>query len=430
MPGRERAKIFYGWKLVAAGCGLQFLQSMLLTQSFGAYVAVLRDSFGWSKTVLAGGSALQQVESALLGPIQGWISDRFGPRGMMRVGIVVFALGLMWLSQIETIAHFYFAFVMLAIGQSFAGFFPLTVAICNWFERYRARALALNSLGLALGGLAVPLVAWSMQSFGWRQTALASGVLILVVGLPLVSMIRRRPEDHGDVVDGIREPPASSASGEPARAVSRVDFTARQALATRAFWLISSGHAAALLLVAAVNVHAITHMRESLGYSIAQAALVMSAQTAAQIAGIVISMVIGDRFEKRLMSAACMLSHMVGVVLLAYATSVPMLLGFALLHGGAWGLRGPFMSAIRADYFGRASFGMIMGLSQVIVVLGSIAGPLLAGLLSDATGNYRLGFTVLAVLAGLGSAFFYFGRKPEPPAALIPTSADRRPPRA
>src|SRR5262245_58047763 len=98
---RPGGKIFYGWKLVAAGCGLQFLQSMILTQSFGAYVAVLRDSFGWSKTVLAGGSAIQQVESALLGPIQGWISDRFGPRGMMRVGIVVFALGLMGLSQIQ-----------------------------------------------------------------------------------------------------------------------------------------------------------------------------------------------------------------------------------------------------------------------------------------------------------------------------------------
>jgi MFS family permease len=419
MAGRERAKIFYGWKMVAAGCGLQFLQSMLLTQSFGAYVAVLRDSFGWSKTVLAGGSALQQVESALLGPIQGWISDRFGPRGMMRVGIVMFAIGLIALSQIQTITHFYLTFVVLAIGTSFAGFFPLTVAICNWFERYRARALAMNSFGLALGGLAVPLVAWSMQTFGWRPTAFASGVLVLVVGLPLVNMIRRRPEDHGDVVDGIREAPAASRpSGEPAPASARIDFTARQALATHAFWLISFGHASALLVVSAVNVHAITHMRESLGYSIAQAALVMSAQTAAQIGGIALGMLIGDRFDKRLMSAFCMLPHMAGVLLLAYATSVPMLLGFAVLHGGAWGLRGPFMSAIRADYFGRASFGMIMGLSQVIVVLGSIAGPLLAGVLSDATGNYRLGFVVLAVLAGLSSAFFYFGRRPPPPAAL------------
>jgi MFS family permease len=335
---------------------------------------------------------------------------------MMRVGIVVFALGLMWLSQIESIAQFYFAFVLIAIGSSFAGFFPLTVAVCNWFERYRARALAMNNLGLALGGLAVPLVAWSMQSFGWRQTAFVSGLLILVVGLPLVNMIRRRPEDYGDVVDGIRAAPAPAQRAEqPAPASTRLDFTARQALATRAFWLISCGHAAALLVVSAVNVHAITHMRESVGYSIAQAALVMSAQTAAQVCGIVVSMLIGDRFDKRLMSAACMLSHMVGVLVLAYATSLTMLLAFAVLHGGAWGLRGPFMSAIRADYFGRASFGVIMGVSQVIVVIGSLAGPLLAGALADATGNYRLGFTVLAFLGGLGSVFFYFGRRPMHP---------------
>src|SRR2546421_247457 len=52
-------RIFYGWYMVAAGCGLQFLQSSLLMQSFGAYVAVLRDDRGWSKTALARPRAFQ-----------------------------------------------------------------------------------------------------------------------------------------------------------------------------------------------------------------------------------------------------------------------------------------------------------------------------------------------------------------------------------
>ena len=85
----------------------------------------------------------------------------------------------------------------------------------------------------------------------------------------------------------------------------------------------------------------------------------------------------------------------------------------ALIHGTAWGLRGPFMQAIRADYFGRHSIGMIIGLSSMIIVLGNIAGPILAGLFADWTGNYRMGFTILAVLSGLGSLFFLMARRPK-----------------
>ncbi len=75
------------------------------------------------------------------------------------------------------------------------------------------------------------------------------------------------------------------------------------------------------------------------------------------------------------------------------------------------------MQAIRADYFGRTNFGTIMGFSSLIIMLGNIAGPLVAGVLADSTGNYRLGFTVLAILSGLGSIFFILSKKPPRPLA-------------
>jgi len=134
-----------------------------------------------------------------------------------------------------------------------------------------------------------------------------------------------------------------------------------------------------------------------------------------QIGGVAIGWLIGDRFEKRLICAVCMLMHMAGLLLLTYATSVPMVLAFALLHGAAWGLRGPFMQAIRADYFGRSAIGMILGLSFMIIVIGQVGGPMIAGILADATGNYRAGFTILALLAGLGSLFFVMARRPARP---------------
>jgi MFS family permease len=107
--------------------------------------------------------------------------------------------------------------------------------------------------------------------------------------------------------------------------------------------------------------------------------------------------------------------HMTGLLLVAYATMLPMVVAFAVLHGLAWGVRGPLMQAMRADYFGTASFGVIMGLSSLIVMFGNTAGPLVAGILADRTGSYEAGFTVLAVLAGLGSIFFLLAVRPPPP---------------
>jgi sugar phosphate permease len=407
---------FYGWKIVAAGGGIQFLQASLLLQSFGAYVAVLRDAFGWSKTELAGAAAMHQMEAAIIGPVLGWFIDRFGAHGVIRTGIVVLGCGFMLLSRIETLIGFYGAFIVVALGSSMCGFMPLNISLIHWFEKKRARALSTLGFGLALGGIAVPLVAWFMATHGWRATAFGSGVVILLAGLPLSFVIRGRPSLYGEFVDGERTPATPSRMQAEHRKSATRDFTAREALRTPAFWLLALGHGFALFVVTAVNVHAITHLKEGLGYPVETAALFIMLMTLAQMGGIGIGALIGDKFDKRLICAVCMVMHMGGLLFLAYATNVAMIVAFALLHGTAWGLRGPFMQAIRADYFGVSAIGMILGLSFMIIVLGQIGGPMIAGFLADVTGNYRAGFTVLALLAGLGSAFFLLARKPARPA--------------
>jgi len=413
-------KIFYGWRMAGAACGIQFMLSGLLNQAFGAYVAILSDERGWSKTALSGAAALQSVESAIMGPALGWLMDRFGTRNLIMAGIVVFAGAFVALSQIDSLGGFYLCAVLLAVGASLSGYFPLTVALVQWFRRHRARAISIMSLGMALGGLAVPLVAWSMQAFGWRATAMGSGLIALLIGLPLATIIRSRPEDHGETVDGVpaTAPVTAATSGSSAAAMAvdlpeQAEFTVRQALRTRAFWMLGLGHAFALLVVTSVNVHGFSHMKEGLGYTVTQAAWVVMALTLAQIVGILLSAFLGDRFDKRVVSALCMLGHMTGLLMLTYATHPAAIAGFVLLHGVAWGVRGPFMQAMRADYFGRNAIGMILGLSAVIVAMGQIAGPMVAGMLADLTGNYRLGFTVLALVAGAGSVLFLMAKKPE-----------------
>ncbi|NML47270.1 MFS transporter [Ramlibacter sp. G-1-2-2] len=405
-------KLFHGWRIAAAGAGIQFLQAALLMQAFGAYVAVLSAERGWSKTALSGGAALLSIEGAVLGPLLGWLVDRFGPRIMVRTGVLLVALGFFFLSFTDSLGHFYGAIMMIAISNSFCGYFPLSITLVHWFHRRRARALSLMGIGLAAGGVAAPVVGWIMEAWGWRTMALLSAALWLVCGSLLAAVVRGRPEDVGETVDGVPPTPAAAPTASAAPATPHRTFTAREALRTRAFWLLGVGHALALLVVTAVNVHAISHMKEGLGYSLPQASVVITLMTLSQGAGVLFGAAVGDRWDKRYVAAACMLAHMLGLLLLTYAVNPMMLGAFAVLHGVAWGVRGPFMQALRADYFGLQSIGMILGLSAILVSMGQIGGPLVAGGFADLTGSYRLGFTLLALMAGSGSVLFLLARKP------------------
>lgn len=401
--------------MVFAAASLQFLQSMMLHQAFGAYVAVLIEQKSWTKTSVSGASAMMSMEAAVIGPILGWFLDKFGAQGVIKIGVLMFGTGFILLSMIDSLGQFYGAVVVIAIGASMAGYFPLNVGVIQWFEKKRARALSIVGLGLALGGMFVPIIAWSIQYFGWRQTAFSCGIIAILVGYPLASIFKRRPEDFGMHVDGIAPTPEDKTDVDMKDYRPEREFTARQALRTKAFWLLSIGHALALVVVTAVNTHAINHMRISLDYTIGHASVFITLMTLFQVIGVLLGGYLGDKFEKRRVASICMLMHAGGLLMLTYATGAVMLVVFAVAHGLAWGIRGPFMQAIRADYFGRRSIGMILGLSAMLVAAGQITGPLLAGVMGDATGNYRMGFTVLALIAASGSIVFWMARKPALP---------------
>jgi sugar phosphate permease len=304
---------------------------------------------------------------------------------------------------------------LLAIGTSLGGFLPITTVVVNWFERNRSMALGLVTGGVGLGGALAQFTAISIDTLGWRETTFASGIIILAIGLPASSLIRARPEDHGWELDGgpARERPGRRPRSGRALVRPERDYTLREALHTRQFWFIGLGHAASLLVVSAVSVHAIAHLRESMGFSIPRAQFILTIVVLSQSAGTLAGGWLGDRLNKQVIVVGCMFGHAAALILLANASATWMVFVFGVVHGICWGVRGPLMAAIRADYFGRSAFGLIFGASQALVVLGLIGGPLLAGVLYDTTGTYKAGFTILAMLAAAGSLFFVMSPPPK-----------------
>ena len=428
-----RPRVFYGWWIVGVSVVIQALIAAFFMQAYASYAVIFEREFDWSKTMLSLAFAMARVEGGMLGPPEGWAIDRFGPRAVARVGLVLLAFGLLLFSQINALPLFFAAFLLMSLGASLGGFLPLSVAVVNWFERRRAAALGVMQIGFAAGGVLAPLVAWGMVTFGWRETAFASGVLIAVIGLPLTQLVRHRPQDHGLRPDGASAEEAKRRAAAASDGGDAPAFTAREAMRTRAFWLISVGHASALLVVGAVMVHLVLHLTGSMGYSLVQANFVFQLLAVMQIAGQLGGGYLGDHVSKRALLIGCMAGHALGILLLAFASALWMVIAFTVLHGLAWGTRGPVVMAIRADYFGTASFGTIMGFSALIMTVGMVVGPLLAGFLADRTGSYEAGFTILAAAAMLGSVAFLFATKPQPPSrgtARVAPPAERPTPAA
>ena len=296
------------------------------------------------------------------------------------------------------------------------------MALVNWFTRHRAKALALSQFGFSFGGILVPITVYSLETYGWRATAVGSGIIVLLVAWPVTRIIDHRPEHGGETPDGIpRDRTEQPVGGQKRRGSSgfrRTDFTAGEAMKTKAFWFMSLGHGTSLLIVGAVMVHLVLHVNGQLGYSLTVAGLIVSLMTAMQIVGLISTGILGDRIDKRVIVSVCMFFHAAGLLLLAYAQNIWMVVGFAALHGVAWGTRGPLMQAIRADYFGATNFGSIMGWSSLIVMIGMAIGPVYAGYMADRSGSYESGFTTLAITAIFGAIFFMLARKPPLPQRL------------
>ena len=380
-------------------------------QAFGAYAVFLRDEYGWSLALLSGAFALTRIESGLLGPIQGWAVDRYGPKVLLRIGMLIFAIGFIAFSRLDSLFAFYASYFIISIGASLAGPLTTNAAIVNWFRKKRSRALGIMQFGFSIGGLVIPIVVFSMDTFGWRNNALISAGIILLIGLPLSSMIHHKPEDKDQIPDGIPLNEDES-QHESTMINSNEDFTAMEALKTKAFWMLTIGHSSALLIVSTIIAHLILHLTEGGGMSIQSAALIVSLMTIMQAVGQLIGASLGDIYNKKIIIMICMAMHCTAMLLLAFFDSTITTVIFAIMHGFAWGTRGPLMMAIRADYFGTKHYGTIMGFSSLGITIAITSGPLFAGYLADITGSYTTGFVILAILAGIGSIAFMLADKP------------------
>jgi sugar phosphate permease len=400
-----------------------------LFHAMSVWAVALEHQFGWNRTQLGLALAFTRIEGGLLGPAEGYLTDRAGTRRMVLFGLLIFGAGFLLFGQVRNLWMFYLAYLVMALGQGLGSWIPLMTMLNHWFIRRRATAMGWANVGSRGGALLlVPAIAWAIdpdhERLGWRVTATAVGVFAVLVAFPISRLIRNRPQDYNLHPDGTppAAPPAPAAApagagGGGAAQTAGGDLTASQALRTPAFWLISFGHGFTSMVIIAIMAH-LGLLIEDKGFSVQTTGWIVAAYTAVSMVFQLVGGYVGDRMPKRVALCIFTVVQAIAVVVLTFADSLATFYLFAVLFGMGFGGRNPLTVAIRGDYFGRASFGKILGLSTVPMnVLLMIASPF-AGYVRDVRGTYTVAFLVLAALNLLGALLFLLAKRPSPGPAL------------
>ena len=374
-------------------------------QGFGAFFDPIVEHFGWSRAMTSAAISLQRTESGMVSPFVGYFIDKFGPRTVMLVGILVTGFGFILLGRINSLWQFYAAFTLITLGMSFGTWMVVTTTVANWFVDLRTRALAVTSAGSALGGLLVPVVIWLIATTDWRTGLIVIGVGFWVIGIPAAMVMRRRPEDHGLLPDG-RSPDAleedddapsgdGTATTPPAPRNAEANFNVRQALRTRAFWQMALAMGFGQLVMSA-SIHQIPAIT-SFGFSRETAGLVMLSVSLTSMAGRIGSGWVGDAVDKRKVIAAAFACQLIGTIIFANTSSSLHLVGFVFFWGVGLGASIPVRFALLADYFGRRHFGSVMGIMMTVSAIFGVVGPVFVGWMFDVRDNYRDPFMILSL---------------------------------
>ncbi|MBV8776752.1 MAG: MFS transporter [Alphaproteobacteria bacterium] len=397
-----RLPFFYGWVVLGVLCCAGFARQGPAVSTLSVFVTPLIGDFGWSRTALSGAVSLGGLIAAVASPTIGAFLDRAGSRLVLCYAVLTTGAAMLLLSLTNSLVVFYLLFCFAR--ANWASPFELGIygAVSNWFVARRAFATSLATLAQMAGLVAMPLIAQLVMVHStWRGGWLALGVLTLVVGfLPSALLLVRRPEDLGQHPDGIAREAGQLLTGA---ALPEPDFSRAQALRTRAFWLLLLYTALVYPIQAGISLHMAPHLIEHAIAPAVTATIVSTYSLMSAAASIVCGLLprrVPIRFPMAAIGACLLVSPllMAGIAAPADAYLASALFGFGV--GGVLTL----LPVAWADYFGRANFGAIRGVALSAQVVAQAIGPMVSGVLRDATGDYRLSLVVFAALGALSIA--------------------------
>jgi sugar phosphate permease len=401
---RRFSNIFYGWWIVGACFIIALYMSGVIFYGFTAIFEPISEEFGWSYTSISIAASIRGLEAGVLAPVVGILVDRWGPRRIIFIGVLLMGLGLILLSQVHSLFMFYVAFILMSLGISSCGISVTVTAVANWFHRRVGLASGIMISGYGSSGLLVPLVVRLVDTYDWRTAIIIMGIGMFIIGLPLSLLLRHKPEQYGYLPDGREGRGVTFDSSSVQLPAQEVNISARQAMKTRAFWLVVLAVMPQFIVVPAVITHVMPYL-SSIGLTRTMSGLVATAIPLLSISGRFGFGWLADKYVAKRLSAFALAMLALGLVCFEYVSLgwIWLLIPFLVLMGFGYGGINTMVGVLLRGHFGRGNFGTIIGFAWGILMVGTMVGPPIAGWVFDQSGSYQGTWVTMAGAAFIGA---------------------------
>ena len=418
----QRLPFYYGWVILAVASVPSFgARPVMAVATLSVFVVPMTDEFGWSRAQFSGAVSLGALFGLLVSPFAGRLIDRYGSGVLLSASSAVVGLCAIGLSLTSPIWTFYALYVPGRAVFSSPLELGTSTAVSNWFIRRRPMGLAYMGVIQGIGLTIFPVIAQVLiDGWGWRTAWLAVGIFTLSTGIiPVLLLMARRPEDMGleaDPEKDHRTVPTSdvaAARAPPSASNTESNYTVRQALATRAFWLLAIFSVFGFVVQAGISLHQVPHYIGQ-GVPTHLAALTASTFAFGQVPGGVFWSFWARRVPLRVLLSVAAATMSVGAIGTGFSSSlstgIPM--GF-LLGVGVGGIH-LLLRLTWADYYGRLHLGSIRGLTLPAQIGGQAIGPIIAGFMYDSTGGYETPFTAFGIIVAFAAVMVLTATPPGP----------------
>ena len=365
--------------------------SMGIRHGFGLWLAPITMERGWTRQTFAFAMAVQNLSWGLAGPIAGMLADRFGAFRVLMGGSLLYAGGLVLMSQATTGSAFIASTgLMIGMAQSGTTYAVVYGVIGRQIDPMkRSWAMGVAAAAGSFGQfLMVPVENWLIGHLGWQQALVLLGCAALVI-IPLAW--------------GLREP---QQPGGPTRPQQSIGAALREAMGYRSFQLLMAGYFVCGFQVVFIGVHMPSYLKDhGMAPEVATTALALIGLF--NVIGTYAAGALGQRMAKRHILSAIYLARSVVIVAFLAAPLTPTSVYlFAAVMGVLWLSTVPPTNAVVAQIFGVQYLSMLGGFVFLSHQIGSFLGVWLGGRLYDATGSYDIVWWIsiaLGLLAALAN---------------------------
>ena len=390
----------HAW-LLLGGAFLTFSISASLMHAYTVFLLAFIEEFGWTRAQSSIAYSVSQAMSGVSSPLVGWLVDKLGSRRMVLMGGTLLTLGLLASAYATSLWQvvFLYGFIM-TLGSNSLGMVVFVPMISRHFVRSRGLAVSILQSANGFGrAFSAPVAQIMISGLGWRTAYLWEAGFMAVLVIPLAAIFRRT-----EVAGG---------RGGSGGAILR-HWTLREAIRTRAFWLLFTVYLLTGVGSFLVSLHQLA-FAVGIGFDRQYAAGVLGMGAFFSLPGIILTGTMSDYVGREVSAMFTYGVSILGVVfaLFIHSPDQHLLLWLhACFFGLTWGARGPAITAKAADLFPGPQLGSILGVISVGTGLGAALGSWSAGWIFDFSGSYKVAFYASITAYLLGCVAFAALRQP------------------